>query len=95
MNIDSYISFEWDANKNEANIQKHGMSFEEAVTVFDDSFAILFDDPDHSYGEERFLIIGVSCETKICIVSHCYRNGNVIRIISARQATKNEKLFYE
>ena len=60
---------------------KHGISFKEAATVFDD--------PDHSYGEERFLILGVSLSEKLCIVSHCYRgNDDVIRIISARKATK-------
>jgi len=89
------INFEWDENKNAINKKKHGLSFEEAKEVFNDDNAILFDDPDHSVGEERFLIIGMLESKQICIVSHCYRdNDNVIRIISAREATKNEKKTY-
>ena len=89
------ILFKWDENKNTINKKKHGLSFEEAKEVFYDDDAILFDDPDHSIGEERFLIIGMLKSSKVCIVSHCYRdNDNVIRIISARQATKNEKNTY-
>lgn len=89
------ITFEWDETKNLKNIDKHGLSFEEAKEVFYDDNAIMFDDPDHSIGEERFLIIGETISQKICIVSHCYRdNDNVIRIISARRATKNEKSRY-
>lgn len=90
------IKFEWDKNKNEINKKKHGLSFEEAREVFGDENAILFDDPDHSLDEDRFLIIGSIKSSKICIVSHCYRdNDNVIRLISAREATKNEKRIYE
>lgn len=90
------IKFEWDENKNEINKKKHGLSFEEAREVFGDENAILFDDPDHSLDEDRFLIIGTVKSSKICIVNHCYRdNDNVIRLISARQATKNEKRIYE
>ena len=89
------IIFEWDESKNQINIRKHGVSFEEARTVFYDDNAIFFDDPDHSYEEERFLILGVSAASRICIVSHCYRgNDEVIRIISARKATKNEIRVY-
>ena len=89
------ISFEWDENKNQINIRKHGISFEEAQTVFFDDDAIYFDDPDHSIGEERFLILGISQLQRICIVSHCYRgNDDTIRIISARKATKKEAKFY-
>ena len=89
------IKFEWDENKNEINKRKHGLSFEDAMEVFYDINAVLFDDPDHSVGEERFLIIGMTDSRKICIVSHCYRdNDNIIRIISAREATKNEKNIY-
>lgn len=88
------IRFEWDEEKNAKNIGKHGISFEEAEEVFDDINAIIFDDPDHSFGEERFLIIG-AIDKGVCIVSHCYREeNNVIRIISARKATKNEQKFY-
>ncbi len=89
------IKFEWDENKNKTNIKKHGISFFEARTVFFDDYAILFDDPDHSISEERFLILGMTMSDKICIVSHCYReNENVIRIISSRKATRNERYYY-
>ena len=88
--------FEWDDNKNRINIVKHGVSFEEASTVFYDENAVLFDDPDHSDFEDRFLIIGISESLRICIVSHCYRgDDDVIRIISARKATRSETEFYE
>ena len=89
------ISFEWDQEKNKSNIKKHGISFEEAVTVFADESAILFDDPEHSESEERFLLLGMSESARICIVCHCYRASDmVIRIISARKATKKEKSRY-
>lgn len=89
------LNFEWDPTKNEINKQKHGLSFETAKEVFYDEFAILFDDPDHSIDEDRFLIIGTIRSEQICIVSHCYRNNeNSIRIISARKATKAEKQVY-
>ena len=89
------MQFEWDENKNQANIEKHGISFLEASTVFYDENAVLFDDPDHSESEDRFLIIGFSQKARICIVSHCYRgNDDVIRIISARKATKRESEAY-
>ena len=88
--------FEWDEKKNRSNIVKHGVSFEEASTVFYDENAVLFDDPDHSAQEDRFLIIGISESLKICIVSHCYRgDDDVIRIISARKATRSETDYYE
>lgn len=90
------IRFEWDNNKNTINKKKHKVSFEEASTVFYDERAILFDDPEHSYEEERFLIIWTTTSSKICIVSHCYReNDEIIRIISARKATKAEQNVYE
>lgn len=90
------IRFLWDENKNELNQKKHGISFEEAKEVFKDENAILFDDPDHSYEEERFLIIGITGTKGICIVSHCYRDeDSTIRIISAREATKKERKFYQ
>lgn len=77
------------------NKYKHGLSFEEAVTVFLDENAIIFDDPEHSLLEERFLIIGMTEYNKVCIVSHCYRNGEgTIRLISARKATRNERNVY-
>ena len=89
------MRFEWDQTKNEKNKKKHGISFEEAKTVFFDEYAILFDDPDHSDVEERFLILGLSQRENLCIVSHCYRGADeLIRIISARKATKTETAFY-
>ena len=89
------MQFEWDEHKNRINIEKHGISFSEASTVFYDENAVLFDDPDHSEQEDRFLIIGFSQKARICIVSHCYRgDDDVIRIISARKATKRESEAY-
>lgn len=89
------IHFEWDPHKNEINKKKHGLSFETAKEVFFDEYAVLFDDPDHSIDEERFLILGMTRTEQICIVSHCYRDSSgCIRIISARKATKNEQGFY-
>ena len=88
--------FEWDENKALANIKKHGVSFEEARAVFYDDYAVLFDDSDHSEAEDRFLIIGMSSEKGVCIVSHCYRSEDErIRIISARKATRTERSIYE
>ena len=89
------LEFEWDEKKNNINIKKHGISFEEAIMVFYDDDAIVFDDPDHSIEENRFLIIGMTDKDKICIVSHCYRdNEDKIRIISARKAEKGEIRVY-
>lgn len=83
------LKFEWDNNKASINKQKHGITFEEASTIFSDENAILFDEPEHSEVEERFLMIGISEQTNMLIVSHCYRGENdIIRIISARKATK-------
>ncbi|MCM1090261.1 MAG: BrnT family toxin [Butyrivibrio sp.] len=90
------VHFTWDEKKNEQNKKKHNISFEEAKEVFGDEHAILFDDPDHSYEEERFLIMGMAGIKGVCIVSHCYRDAdNTIRIISARKATKKEKKIYQ
>lgn len=89
------LHFEWDENKNTINLKKHGISFKDVESVFYDDAAILFDDPDHSIYEERFLIIGRSIAKGVCIVSHCHRKeGDVIRIISARKATKREREIY-
>ena len=89
------MQFEWDENKNEINKKKHGVSFEEAKTVFYDADAILIDDPDHSIEEERFLLLGLSRKTKLLIVCHCMRNEEeTIRLISARRATTNEARQY-
>lgn len=90
-----YIQFEWDNNKAQINIRKHGISFEEASTVFEDEEALLRDDPDHSEDEDRFLLLGMSSQANILIVCHCYRgNDDIIRLISARKATKNEAKQY-
>ena len=90
------MNFEWDENKNQINQRKHGISFEEAQAVFEDEHAILFDDPDHSESEERFLLIGLDRKKRVCIVSHCYRGTDeTIRIISARKATKLERSVYD
>ena len=89
------LRFEWDVNKAEINAEKHGVSFNEAVTVFADEQAVLFDDPDHSENEERFILLGISAAARMLIVCHCEREGgSVIRVISARKATKTEELQY-
>ena len=89
------MRFDWDENKNRINTRKHGITFEEAMTVFYDDKAILFDDPQHSDSEERFLLIGMSMLGNVCLVCHCYRESDtVIRIISARKATKKEAARY-
>lgn len=90
------IKFEWDPAKAEANTKKHGVSFEEAQSVFYDEFAVQFFDDDHSGDEERFLLLGMSTGARLLLVCHCERDaGNIIRIISARKATKREGTFYE
>lgn len=89
------IRFEWDSNKNETNKKKHGISFEEAATVFYDTEALVIEDTEHSEEEERFLILGLSSKTNLLVVCHCYRaSETVIRIISARKATKTESGYY-
>ena len=91
----NYIKFEWDENKNKSNIKKHNVSFEEAKSVFSDDRARLISDPEHSDLEERFILLGMSSQTKILVISHTYReNDEIIRIISARFATKNEIKYY-
>ncbi len=89
------VYFDWDENQNRINQEKHGITFEEASTVFFDDRAILFDDPVHSIDEDRFLLLGMSETARLCIVCHCYRESDtVIRIISARQATRKEEERY-
>lgn len=89
------MQFEWDENKNKTNIQKHGVSFEEAKSVFYDDFAIQFYDEEHSQKEERFLMLGMSSESRLLLICHCERDfGNAIRIISARKATQKESKHY-
>jgi uncharacterized protein len=89
-----FVDFEWDQNKAITNINKHDVSFPEAATVFDDSLSVAFPDPDHSIGESRYVIIGMSVSGLLLVVSHTDRD-NCIRIISARRATRQEKRFYE
>lgn len=89
------LRFEWDENKNISNQKKHRISFEEAQTVFYDDNALLIDDPDHSEEKERFILLGFSKRANMLVVCHCYRRSDsVIRIISARKATKNEERAY-
>ena len=89
------LSFAWDENKNRINQQKHHVSFEEAKTAFYDENALLIDDPEHSEEEERFILLGMSQSAKLLVVCHCYRDADaVIRIISARKATKTETAQY-
>jgi len=87
--------FDWDRVKNLSNIEKHGISFKTAATVFFDDNAVLLDDEEHSQNEDRFIIIGFSKEHNLLTVCHCYRNNDeTIRIISARKATKLEQKMY-
>lgn len=89
------IRFEWDENKDQINRIKHKISFDEAKTVFYDENALIIDDPEHSWEEERFIILGFSKRANLLVVCHCYRESeSVIRIISARKATKNEAKQY-
>lgn len=91
----SALRFEWDQRKAAANVRKHGVTFEEARSVFYDERAKLIDDPDHSEDEERFVLLGISSALRLLVVCHCYRSdGGSIRIISARKATANEARFY-
>ncbi len=89
------IRFEWDEAKNTVNKRKHKISFEEAQTVFYDENALVIDDPEHSKEEERFIILGLSAQANLLVVCHCLRESEtVIRIISARKATKSESKQY-
>lgn len=89
------ISFEWDEQKAKSNVLKHSVDFFEASTVFLDEDSLLISDPDHSIGEERFLILGLSKKGNLLVVSHCYKQKeNIIRIISARKANKKEARDY-
>lgn len=91
----STIRFEWDERKAVTNAKKHGVTFDEAKSVFADERAKLIDDPDHSEGEERFVLLGFSSVLRRLVVCHCYRSeGNVIRIISARKANAKESRSY-
>ena len=90
------MKFDWNPDKNKSNIRKHGVDFEEAETVFQDEMALELFDDEHSGGEDRYIIIGISSKTRELMVCHCYRNNSdIVRIISARRATKNEIVLYE
>lgn len=90
------ISFEWDKAKAKSNADKHGVSFEEAKTVFYDDMAIQFFDDNHSENEDRFIMLGLSSKLRLLVVVHCEHEGsNFIRIISARKATKTESKSYK
>ncbi len=89
------LVFEWDERKNRANRKKHGVSFEEARSAFLDENARVMPDPEHSRGEERFVLLGLSASVHILVVCHCYREDeSVIRIISARKADREEQRQY-
>ena len=89
------IEFAWDRRKARSNLAKHGVSFDEARTVFLDENARLIDDPNHSEQEERFVLLGYSFQARCLIVNHCYReSGSTIRLISARRATAQEEEVY-
>ncbi len=89
------IKIEWDPLKASSNLKKHGVSFEEAATAFSDDIGRLIPDPDHSDEEDRFILLGMSWSLKVLVVCHCYRDSSsIIRIISARKATKTECAQY-
>ncbi len=87
------MEFEWDTNKATANLSKHSVSFDEAKTVFQDPFYIVFDDPDHSFAEDRCVAIGQSTQNRLLFISYTEREDTV-RLISARKATPNERELY-
>ena|SRR5437762_13284263 len=90
------LRVDWDQAKARANALKHGITFEEAETAFYDDYAIVVPDPDHSSGEERFLLIGLSSALRVLVVVHCETdNGDLIRLISARRATRSERAQYD
>lgn len=88
------MEFEWNPDKAKLNLEKHGVSFQEAATVFNDPLSITFPDPDHSIGENRYIIIGISRFEQLLVVAHTDR-GDKVRIISARKVTRPEARFYE
>ena len=90
------LSFEWNEREDAENRRKHGVSFDEAQTVFFDDNALLMADPDHSGDEERFILLGLSSALRTLVVCHCYRRkGAVVRLISARRADRQEREQYE
>lgn len=100
-NDDNYIiiignlRFAWDEKKAFANLRKHNVSFEEAISVFFDEYAMEYHDPDHSEDEDRFIMLGLSRKLHVLLVCHCYREGeSVLRIISARKGDESESMSY-
>jgi uncharacterized DUF497 family protein len=91
----SHLIFDWDQQKDASNQQKHDVAFQEAKTAFTDECARLIADPDHSEDEERFLLLGTSIHSRLLVVCHCIREGDTIRLISARKANKREQKTYE
>jgi len=90
------VGFAWDEKKAQSNVRKHGITFDEALSVFDDIYARLIPDPDHSQKEERFILLGLSQKSRILTVVHCYIDEeDIIRIISARKSTKPEQKQYK
>jgi len=91
----SRLTFEWDPAKDAANRRKHGVSFEEAASAFADEHGRLIADPDHSSDEDRFVLLAMSAGARVLVVVHCWRESDaVIRIISARRATRHEQRHY-
>jgi len=88
------MKFEWDPQKADSNLKKHGVSFQEAASVLGDALSITYHDPDHSVREHRFITVGMSRSGRVLMVAHTDRGGNV-RIISARKATRQERKYYE
>ena len=89
------VTFEWNQSKDQLNQKKHGVSFEEAKSVFFDDYAVQFYDEEHSSDEDRFIMLGMSDQHRILVVCHCEKESHsIIRIISARRATKKERAFY-
>lgn len=90
-----HLAFERDDKKSASNERKHGVSFDEAKSIFTDQFARLIADPDHSDEEDRFILLGTSIHSRLLVVCHCIRMNDSIRIISARKADKQEREIYE
>lgn len=89
------MTYEWDEVKAQLNIAKHGVSFDEAKTAFCDEYGLIVFDEEHSDNEERFYLLAMSQKERILVVVHCYKDGDIIRIISARKATAKEKKQYK
>jgi len=91
----NHLVFEWGDKKSASNEKKHGVSFDEAKSIFTDQFARLIADPDNSDEEDRFILLGTSIHSRLLVVCHCVRMNDSIRIISARKADKQEREIYE